>query len=139
MSVQKSAGKVTGIGGVFFLASKDNESLAKWYEEHLGISLEGWGGSVLEWKNDKAEDGGITVWNIAAADSQWFAPSQARFMINYRVDNLEALIKKLKVAGVEVLEGPKFEENGAFAWISDPEGNKIELWEPMLWDEKNKR
>ncbi len=136
---KESAGRVTGIGGVFFLANKDNIRLAKWYEEHLGIPLQEWGGGVLEWQHDKAEDGGSTVWHVAAADSDWFAPSQARFMINYRVDDLEALIAKLTSAGVAILAGPQHHENGVFAWIVDPEGNKIELWEPMIWDDKNKR
>ncbi|MFK7995396.1 MAG: VOC family protein [Granulosicoccus sp.] len=139
MADQTSAGKVTGIGGVFFLANKNNKNLASWYEQHLGIELESWGGGVLEWKNDKAEDGGATVWHVAAKDSDWFAPSAARFMINYRVDNLAALIAKLTAANVEILDGPDYEENGVFAWIVDPDGNKIELWEPMIWDEKNKR
>ena len=139
MAKQNSVGKVTGIGGVFFLATQDNESLALWYEKHLGISLEEWGGGVLEWKNDCAEDGGATVWNIAAVDSDWFSPSTARFMINYRVDDLKALIVKLTAADVQILEGPQYHENGIFAWIVDPEGNKIELWEPMIWDDKNKR
>jgi len=139
MAERKTAGRVTGIGGVFFLATKNSESLAKWYEEHLGIQLQEWGGAVLEWKNDVAEDDGATVWNIAKADSDWFAPSQARFMINYRVDDLEALIAKLTSADVAILEGPQFHENGGFAWIVDPEGNKVELWEPKIWDDKNKR
>ncbi len=139
MANQNSEGKVTGIGGVFFLANKDNKSLSNWYEEHLGISIETWGGGVLEWKNDHAEDGGATVFNIAARDSEWFAPSKARFMINYRVDNMSALLEKLNAANIAILEGPQYEENGVFAWIVDPEGNKIELWEPMIWDDKNKR
>lgn len=139
MTNKDGSGKVTGIGGVFFLANKDNESLAKWYEQHLGIPIQEWGGGVLEWKDDTAEDGGSTVWNIAASDSDWFAPSQARFMINYRVDDLDALLKKLVAANIEIFDGPEYHENGAFAWIIDPEGNKVELWEPKLWDDKNKR
>ncbi len=139
MADQYKSGKVTGIGGVFFLANSDNLSLAKWYEENLGIPMQDWGGGVLEWKNERAEDGGSTVWSVAATDSDWFAPSQARFMINYRVDNLVVLIAKLTAAGVEILEGPQYHENGIFAWILDPEGNKIELWEPKICDDKNKR
>lgn len=139
MADQTSVGRVTGIGGVFFLADRGNKALGRWYEEHLGIQLQAWGGGVLEWKDDVAEDGGATVWHVAAADSEWFAPSKARFMINYRVDDMAALIAKLNAAGVEILEGPQYEENGVFAWIVDPEGNKVELWEPMIWDDKNKR
>ena len=139
MADQLEPGRVTGIGGVFFLANKDNESLARWYEANLGIALQSWGGGVLEWKHDEAEDGGVTVWTVAARDSDWFAPSQARFMINYRVDDLLALLARLTAAEVEILEGPQYHENGVFAWILDPEGNKIELWEPKVPDEKNQR
>ncbi len=131
--------KVTGIGGVFFLAGEDNVKLAKWYEEHLGIALEPWGGGVLEWQHDQAEDGGATVWHVAERDSDWFAPSKSRFMINYRVDDLEQLIKQLQQADIEILQGPEYHENGIFARLLDPEGNKLELWEPKIWDEKNKR
>lgn len=131
--------KVTGIGGVFFLANDDNDKLAGWYQEHLGISLQEWGGGVLEWENDHAEDGGVTAWHVGKADSKWFAPSKSRFMINYRVDDLEKLIEQLTGANVEILQGPEYHENGIFAWLLDPEGNKVELWEPKRWDEKNKR
>ena len=132
--------KVTGIGGVFFKSSKGKGSeLSEWYQEHLGINLTDWGGAILEWKDDTAEDGGMTVWTVADHDSQWFGPSESRFMINYRVDDMDGLIEQLKQAGVGILHGPEYHENGIFAWIMDPEGNKVELWEPMLWDNKNKR
>ncbi|MBX2836681.1 MAG: VOC family protein [Gammaproteobacteria bacterium] len=131
--------KVTGIGGVFFLANGDKGKLSEWYQQHLGIALEPWGGGVLEWKQDQAEDGGLTVWNVAEPDSDWFAPSAARFMINYRVDDLETLIEQLQKANIDIVKGPEYHENGVFAWVMDPEGNKIELWEPKLWDDKNKR
>lgn len=71
--------------------------------------------------------------------SDWFSPSQSRFMINYRVDNMAAMIEQLTANGVDLLKGPEYYENGVFLWIMDPEGNKIELWEPMPWDENNKR
>ena len=131
-------GRVTGIGGVFFKSRDDHAALAAWYEKHLGIKLEPWGGSVLQWTDDQAEDNGLTVWNIAPQDSSTFAPSDAVFMINYRVDNLGELIADLQAGGVKILGGPESHENGKFAWILDPEGNKVELWEPKLWDEKNK-
>lgn len=102
------------------------------------MSLEGWGGAILRWADDKAEDKGLTVWTIAEKDSQWFSPSDSSFMINYRVDNLDEMIAQLRADGVEIIKGPESHENGKFAWIMDPEGNKVELWEPMLWDEKNK-
>jgi predicted enzyme related to lactoylglutathione lyase len=131
--------KVTGIGGVFFLSNHDHKALSAWYQRHLGIPLENWGGAVLKWPADTAEDKGLTVWTVAEKDSQWFSPSSARFMINYRVDDLDALITQLKSANIEIIKGPESHENGKFAWLLDPEGNKIELWEPKLWDEKNKQ
>lgn len=132
--------KVTGIGGVFFMSSKGKGGeLADWYRQHLGMNLNDWGGAALEWKDDTAEDGGMTVWHVADHDSQWFSPSEARFMINYRVDDMEGMIRQLTASGIEVMQGPEYHENGVFAWISDPEGNKVELWEPKIWDDKNKR
>lgn len=130
--------RVTGIGGVFFKSRKDRDSLAAWYQKHLGITLESFGGAVLRWPDDKAEDKGLTVWHIAEKESQWFSPSDSSFMINYRVDDLVELIAQLRAAGIDILQGPESYENGKFAWIMDPEGNKVELWEPMIWDEKNK-
>ena len=121
-----------------FKSKGDNAALAAWYQEHLGMSLEPWGGAGLKWPEDRAEDGGLTVWNIAERDTEWFAPSDESFMINYRVDALDELLADLRAAGVEVIGGPESHENGKFAWIVDPDGNKVELWEPMIWDEKNK-
>ena len=79
---------------------------------------------------DARLDKGRTVWSVAKPDTKWFAPSDASFMINYRVDDLAALLADLRAAGVEVLKGPDADENGTFAWIRDPDGNKVELWEP---------
>lgn len=124
--------KVTGIGGVFFLA-RDPAALAGWYQEHLGMRLEAFGGAVLRWPADTAEDGGLTVWHVAAQGSGWFAPSPAPFMINYRVDDLAGLLDQLADAGIEPVQGPESHDNGAFAWVVDPEGNKVELWEPKAW------
>lgn len=130
--------RVTGIGGVFLKSKDDSKALAAWYQEHLGIPLEGFGGAVLRWPDDKADDGGLTVWHVADRDSQWFSPSDSSFMINYRVDDLDGLLAQLHEAGVPVAAGPESHENGKFAWIMDPEGNKVELWQPMAWDDKNK-
>ena len=130
--------KVTGIGGVFFKSTNDHKKLAEWYRENLGIQLEPWGGAILKWPDDKATDGGLTVWNVADKNTKWFSPSDASFMINYRVDNMTELLEQLQRNGVEVVKGPESHENGKFAWIVDPDGNKVELWEPMAWDEKNK-
>ena len=130
--------KVTGIGGIFFKVAGDKTALAEWYRDNLGLELEPWGGAILRWPADTAEDGGLTVWSVADADTKWFSPSGSSFMINYRVDDLDALIAQLKSSGVEIHSGPESHENGKFAWIIDPDGNKVELWEPMLFDEKNK-
>ena len=130
--------KITGIGGVFLKSKGDGKALASWYQRHLGMPLADWGGAVLRWPDDKAEDRGLTVWTLAAKDSKWFSPSDSSFMINYRVDNLAEMLAQLRAAGVEVVKGPESAENGKFAWIMDPEGNKVELWEPMIWDDKNK-
>jgi predicted enzyme related to lactoylglutathione lyase len=131
--------KVTGIGGVFFKSKGKGAELAAWYEKNLGISLESWGGAILEWKNDNAGDGGQTVWSTADGDSKWFSPSESSFMINYRVDNMDELLEQLKANGVEIIKGPDTDFNGKFAWIMDPDGNKVELWEPMVSDEKDER
>jgi predicted enzyme related to lactoylglutathione lyase len=121
--------RVTGIGGVFFKSKNPNELMA-WYARHLGLRLEEWGGALLKWPDDKADDGGLTVWTVAAQSSDWFSPSDASFMINYRVDDLDALLSELRDAGVDIVKGPEAHENGRFAWILDPDGNKLELWEP---------
>jgi predicted enzyme related to lactoylglutathione lyase len=131
--------RITGIGGVFLKCRGDSKALSAWYQKHLGMPLETWGGAVLRWPDDKAEDKGLTVWNLAASDSQWFSPSESAFMINYRVDDLDALLAQLQADGIGVVAGPESHENGKFAWIMDPDGNKVELWEPMLWDAKNKQ
>ena len=130
--------RVTGIGGVFFKSKGDNAELAAWYQKHLGMPSEAWGGAILRWPDDKAEDGGLTVWSLAKNDTKWFLPSESSFMINYRVDNLDEMLAQLKAGGIEPVKGPESAENGKFAWIMDPDGNKVELWEPMLWDDKNK-
>jgi len=130
--------KITGIGGVFVKSKGKGADLAEWYRANLGLELESWGGSILRWPNDAAEDGGLTVWTAADHDTKWFSPSDASFMINYRVDNMDELLVHLKQNGVEIQKGPEAHENGIFAWIMDPDGNKLELWQPMLPDEKNK-
>ena len=130
--------KITGIGGVFFKSKGDGKGLAAWYQEHLGLALEDFGGAILRWPDDRADDKGLTVWSVAGRDSKWFSPSDSAFMINYRVDNLAEMLAQLRAAGVEAVGGPESHENGKFAWIMDPDGNKVELWEPMAWDDKNK-
>jgi predicted enzyme related to lactoylglutathione lyase len=130
--------KVTGIGGVFFKSKSDPKALADWYQKHLGLPLEPWGGAVLRWPDDRRVDGGSTVWSVAKPDTKWFAPSDASFMINYRVDDLDALLASLRAGGVAILKGPDSADEGKFAWIVDPDGNKVELWEPKAGDENSK-
>ena len=130
--------RVMGIGGVFLKAKKNSKELMAWYQKHLGFTMEDFGGAILNWADDTGEDGGLTVWTIAAHDTTWFSPSESSFMINYRVDDMNGMLAQLQEAGVEIIAGPESHENGKFAWILDPEGNKVELWEPMPWDEKNK-
>ena len=130
--------KVTGIGGVFFKSKGDPTALATWYQKHLGMPLAPWGGAVLRWPDDHADDQGLTVWCLAEPDSTWFAPSDAPFMINYRVDDLDGILARLRAGGTETHKGPESHENGRFAWVLDPDGNKLELWEPKAWDDKNK-
>ena len=130
--------RVTGIGGIFFKA-KDPKALQAWYKRHLGIDVQDWGGTAFTWTDsDGKPTGGSTVWSVGPEDRDQFGPSKASFMINYRVDDLGALIAQLRAAGIEIIQGPESHENGKFAWIMDPDGNKLELWEPKNWDEKNK-
>ena len=130
--------RITGIGGVFLKTKTDAKALAKWYQTHLGMPLDPWGGAGLHWPDDPAEDKGVTAWHLAEPTSEWFSPSSSSFMINYRVDNMDEMLEQLRAGGVPIHQGPESHENGKFAWIIDPDGNKVELWEPKLWDEKNK-
>lgn len=128
--------RVTGIGGVFFKSTSDHKRLAAWYRDNLGLTFEDWGGAILKWPDDHAKDGGMTVWHVAAPESKWFAPSTSSFMINYRVDDLLALLEQMKANGVEVVQGPDVDATGKFAWVLDPDGNKVELWEPASGGEE---
>ena len=121
--------QVTGIGGVF-IKSKDHKALAAWYAKNLGITIQPWGGAVFRWKEDKTADKGATAWDIVDINNDRFSPSEANFMINYRVDDLLGMIAGLKKAGVKILKDLESSEYGKFASIMDPDGNKIELWEP---------
>ena len=123
---------------MFFKSRSDHKQLAAWYERHLGLKLEPWGGAILKWPEDKAEDRGVTAWHVADRNSDWFSPSESSFMINYRVDDLDELLAQLRGDGVAIVKGPESDENGRFAWLLDPDGNKVELWQPMASGEKNK-
>jgi predicted enzyme related to lactoylglutathione lyase len=123
-------GRVTGVGGVFFKA-RDKAALLAWYRDHLGIDVQSWGGTVFDWRDatDPAKEGS-TAWSIFDATAKKFDPSPAPFMINYRVDDLDAVLAALKAAGAEI--DPRVEDTdyGRFAWVMDPEGHRIELWQP---------
>jgi predicted enzyme related to lactoylglutathione lyase len=129
--------RVTGIGGIFFKAN-DPVALREWYRRHLGIEVLELGGAVFSW-NSPEETGrdGMTILNISPASSNYFAPSTAPFMINYRVADLDSLIAALREEGCDVDEKVQDSEYGKFGWVMDPEGNRIELWEPPAGDTQN--
>jgi len=110
--------RVTGLGGIFF-RSKDNKALAEWYEKHLGMG-QGW-----------QQEAGATVFAPFKEDTNYFGSMQQQFMINLRVEGLDELVERLLAEGVKVDENRQNESYGKFVWIYDPEGNKIELWEPV--------
>jgi len=122
--------RVTGIGGIFFKA-KDPASLGAWYKQHLGIDVQVWGGAAFRWADESGTPvGGTTAWSLVKADSDSFAPSSAPFVINYRVADLVGLLAALRSEGCNVLDKTDDSEYGKFGWVIDPEGNKVELWEP---------
>ncbi len=122
--------RVTGIGGIFFKA-KDPVVLRAWYKAHLGIDVQEWGGTAFRWADAEGKPvGGTTVWSIGLAEGASFAPSTAPFMVNYRVADVRALLDVLRKEGCNVLDRFDDSEFGKFGWVIDPEGNKVELWEP---------
>jgi len=122
--------RVTGIGGIFFKA-RDPQALRAWYQKHLGIDVESWGGVAFRWTPEAQQpDGGMTVWSIFEPGSNYVAPSESRFMVNYRVADLTALLDALRAEGCDVDARTESSEFGKFGWVMDPEGNRVELWEP---------
>ena len=122
--------RVTGIGGIFFQCV-DPAAMRRWYETHLGIAMESWGAN-FEWRQaDDPTKKGFTAWGPFNQNARKFEPTNKPFMVNYRVQNLERLLEQLKSGGVTVLPGIESLPYGKFAHILDPEGNKIELWEPV--------
>jgi catechol 2,3-dioxygenase-like lactoylglutathione lyase family enzyme len=119
--------RVTGIGGIFFKA-KDPKELTDWYRRHLGVPADEAGLWMFRWAADGAP--GVTVWSAFPADTEYLGPEAARFMINYRVDDIDAVLEALRQEGVWIDEKREDSEYGRFAWIADPEGNRIELWQP---------
>ncbi|MFZ6653976.1 VOC family protein [Undibacterium sp. TJN19] len=122
--------RVVGIGGVFFKA-QDPEKLREWYRDHLGFNLDDWGGAIFQPTGDPGStEREKTVWSLFPSDSNYFAPSTQAFMINYRVDDLHALLAALREEGCTVDDKVDESEYGKFGWVMDPEGNRVELWEP---------
>ena len=122
--------KVTGIGGVFF-KSEDPENIKKWYHENLGFVIDAYG-SPFEFRNaNNPEEINYLQWSPFKKDTKYFEPSKKEFMINYRVENLVQLVKELKQNGVTIIDEIESFDYGKFIHILDPEGNKIELWEPV--------
>ena len=129
-NTKTSMKKVTGIGGVFFKC-KDPNKVKEWYNKHLGLDVGQWGAN-FEWL--QAEDPGkkgSTAWNTFTETTNYFEPSSKEFMINYRVENIEALVEQLKKEGVTVVDNIETYDYGKFVHIMDIEGNKIQLWEPV--------
>lgn len=128
---EADAGRVTGLGGLFF-RSADPAATLNWYRTHLGIDSADWGGFAFQWREEEdPEEVGYTVWGAFPVDTDYFSPSDESFMVNFRVANLEALVEALRTEGVEVVGDIQAHPNGKFAWILDPDGRKIELWEPV--------
>ena len=120
-------GHITGLGGIFF-KSKDAKALAAWYRDVLGIPLESWGGAMLRY--DAPSHPPAVVWNAFPQNSDYFAPSTQPYMVNFAVDDLDAFLARLKSKGVVILKRDDTDPSGKFAWILDPDGTKIELWQP---------
>jgi predicted enzyme related to lactoylglutathione lyase len=116
--------KVLGVGGIFFRA-RDPKALGVWYRDHLGIEVESWGGAVFRW-----DAPGSTVWSPFKADTTYFGSEANQFMINFRVADLRGLHAQLRAAGCDVDEKIEETEQGVFGWVTDPEGNRVELWQP---------
>jgi predicted enzyme related to lactoylglutathione lyase len=128
--MQDNKPKVTGIGGVFFRC-KDPDEIKKWYGENLGLAVNQYGSS-FEFRNaHRPDEINYLQWSPFKEDTDYFDPSKKEFMVNYRVQNIEALVENLKAAGVTVVDKIETYEYGKFVHILDPEGNKLELWEPI--------
>ena len=122
--------RVTGIGGIFFKA-RDAARLREWYREHLGLAVTDWGGVSFEGREARpGERQTSTIWSVFDGDTRYLEPSTSPFMINYRVDDLDGVLAALRAEGCEVEARIEESEFGRFGWVMDPEGNKVELWEP---------
>ncbi|HPE56159.1 MAG TPA: VOC family protein [Bacteroidales bacterium] len=130
MSEEIKKGKVTGLGGVFF-KSNDPEALKKWYEEHLGLPCDQYGHLFTWRKDDSPEQKGYTQFSVFNSDSEYLKPSEKPYMLNFIVDDVKLMVERLQKSGMQVIGEITEYEYGKFAWVMDPDGNKIELWEPV--------
>ena len=122
--------RVTGIGGIFFKAN-DPGALGEWYARHLGVDVQDWGGAAFRWGEGAADaPSGSTVWSPFKADTTYFSPSTASWMVNFRVDDLDATLAGLRAEGCQVLDRGETGEQGSFGYVVDPDGTLIELWQP---------
>jgi catechol 2,3-dioxygenase-like lactoylglutathione lyase family enzyme len=129
-SMPSERGRILGIGGIFF-KSANQQQMREWYGKHLGLADKG-GGAMLPWREkEKPENEHVTVWSVFPGNTKYLEPSQASFMVNYIVDDLDALLERLQKEGVKIDPKRQNADYGKFAWIYDPDGNKIELWQPL--------
>lgn len=127
---KKKLSRVTGLGGLFFKA-KDPKALGDWYRDRLGLPVEDWGGCVFPWREEgNPKKKGQTVWSPFEAKTDYFKPSRKAFMMNFRVEDLEKVLAELEAEGVQISDAREDSEFGKFGWVMDPEGNKVELWQP---------
>ncbi len=125
--IAPAQGRITGVGGIFF-KSKDPKALMAWYRDVMGIRIEAWGGAALAY--DAPKHPPVVTINAFGPNSRYMAPSTREFMLNFAVDDLPAFVARLRSKGVAVTVGDDKDPSGKFAWIVDPDGTKIELWEP---------
>jgi predicted enzyme related to lactoylglutathione lyase len=126
--------RVTGIGGIF-LRARDPKAMLAWYAKHLGIQLNGYGGASFLWTDEVPPTTGVTAWSLFPEDTPYFGKGNQQgvqqAMVNYRVDDLDALLTQLAADGVTIDPKREDADYGRFAWIVDPEGNRVELWQPL--------
>ena len=126
--------RVTGVGGVF-LRSRDPKAMAKWYAENLGVKLADFNGTAFQWSDEVPAGTGMTAWSAFPEDTAYFGEGTQAVMIDYRVDDLDALLTELEAKGVWIDPKRQDEVYGKFAWIKDCDGNRVELWQPLASEE----
>ena len=122
--------RVQGIGGVFFKNRGDKEALLAWYRDNLGIPVTSWGGFNFRWADMRGAEHASTTWSAFDEDSDYFGRPDQQWMVNFRVADLQAMLAQLRAAGADVADDVQEGEYGKFGWVTDPQGNRIELWAP---------